>query len=66
MLEDIETKKINLIITKDLSRLGRNYIEVGYYLEIYFPHRKVRYIAINDGIDTFLDNSSNYISQEHI
>ncbi len=59
MLEDIETKKINLIITKDLSRLGRNYIEVGYYLEIYFPHRKVRYIAINDGIDTFLDNSSN-------
>ena len=59
LLEDIEHKKVNIVITKDMSRLGRNYIEVGYYLENYFPLNKVRYIAINDGVDTFADSSSN-------
>ena len=38
MLQDIEAKKINCVITKDLSRLGRNYIKSGYYLEEYFPY----------------------------
>ncbi|HOM01552.1 MAG TPA: recombinase family protein [Acetivibrio sp.] len=59
LLRDIEDKKINLVITKDLSRLGRDYIKTGYYLEQYFPDRGVRYIAVNDGIDTFADNNSN-------
>ena len=59
LLEDIEHKKVNIVITKDMSRLGRNYVEVGYYLENYFPLNKVRYIAINDGVDTFVDSSSN-------
>lgn len=58
MLREIEVGKINLVITKDLSRLGRDYIETGHYLERYFPLRNVRYIAVNDGIDTY-DNSTN-------
>jgi len=52
MLSDIESKKINMVITKDLSRLGRDYIQTGYYLEVYFPQKDVRYIALNDNIDT--------------
>ncbi len=52
MIQDIESKKINLVITKDLSRLGRDYITTGQYTEIYFPSKKVRYIAINDGYDS--------------
>ena len=57
--EDIEDNKINLVITKDLSRLGREYIETGYYLEKYFPAKNVRYIALNDGIDTANKNNGN-------
>ncbi|NBH19735.1 DUF4368 domain-containing protein [Clostridiaceae bacterium] len=52
MIEDIESGKINTVITKDLSRLGRDYLQTGYYTEVYFPGKKVRYIAISDGIDT--------------
>ncbi len=52
ILNDIEEKKINLVITKDLSRLGRDYIQTGFYLERYFPEKDIRYIALSDGIDT--------------
>ena len=52
MLKDVEDGKINLVITKDLSRLGRDYIQTGYYTEVYFLQKHVRYIAVNDGIDT--------------
>ncbi|MGF7145034.1 DNA invertase Pin-like site-specific DNA recombinase [Anaerotaenia torta] len=52
MIEDIEAGKINCVVTKDLSRLGRNYILTGQYTELYFPSRNVRYIAINDGVDS--------------
>lgn len=52
MIEDIEDGKINCVVTKDLSRLGRNYILTGQYTEIYFPSKGVRYIAINDNVDT--------------
>lgn len=58
---DIEQGKIDLVITKDLSRLGRDYIDVGYYTEKYFPSKKVRYIAVNDGVDTFSKTSNNDI-----
>ncbi len=62
MIDDIEGGRINLIITKDLSRLGRDYIKTGYYLENYFPTKQVRYIAVNDGLDTFNeDNNSDFI-----
>ncbi|GHU97932.1 resolvase [Clostridia bacterium] len=52
LLNDIEDGKVNLVITKDLSRLGRDYIMTGYYMEIYFVEKRVRYIALNDGVDT--------------
>lgn len=53
MIMDIENEKINCVITKDLSRLGRNYLQSGSYIEMYFPKHNVRYISINDGIDTY-------------
>lgn len=62
MIEDIELGKINMVITKDLSRLGRDYIETGEYIEKYFPLHNIRYVALLDGIDTFLDSSSNDIA----
>ncbi|MDI6604528.1 MAG: recombinase family protein [Thermoanaerobacteraceae bacterium] len=52
MIDDVENGFINCIITKDLSRLGRDYIETGRYLEKVFPEFSIRYIALNDGIDT--------------
>lgn len=58
MIADIEKGKINLVIVKDLSRLGRNYILCGQYTEIYFPERNVRFIAVNDGVDTINDAGS--------
>lgn len=52
MIRDVESGKINAVITKDLSRLGRDYILAGQYVENYFPEHGIRYIAINDGVDT--------------
>jgi len=57
MLAAIEHGIVNLVITKDLSRLGRNYLETGHMIEDYFPRHGVRYIALNDGIDTERDNN---------
>ena len=59
MISDIENKEINMVITKDLSRLGRDYIDTGYYIEKYFPSKHVRYIAITDNVDTFDSNNTN-------
>ena len=52
MIKDIESGKINCVITKDLSRLGREIYETGNYIEDYFTEKNVRYIAINDGFDS--------------
>ena len=52
MIEDIEAGNVCRVITKDLSRLGRNYIEAGSYIELYFPRHNVQYIAITDNVDT--------------
>lgn len=52
MIDDIKRGRINCIVVKDLSRFGRNYIEVGRYLEMIFPMLNVRFIAINDNIDS--------------
>jgi DNA invertase Pin-like site-specific DNA recombinase len=49
---DIESNQVSIVITKDLSRLGRDYLTTGYYIEHYFPLHNVRYIAINDQVDT--------------
>lgn len=58
MMEDIKSGKINCIIVKDLSRLGRNYIEMGKYLEQIFPMMGIRFIAINDNYDNANSESS--------
>ena len=58
LLCDIENRTINCVIVKDLSRLGRNYVMTGYYLEQYFPLHSIRFIAINDNYDS-LNPSSN-------
>lgn len=52
LLEDAKTGKINLIIVKDLSRFGRNYIQVGQYIDYIFPTYNIRFIALNDNVDT--------------
>jgi DNA invertase Pin-like site-specific DNA recombinase len=57
MLNDIDNGNVNTVITKDLSRLGRDYIQTGYYTDIYFSKKKVRYIAVNDNIDTNRDDN---------
>lgn len=62
MLKDIESGRINCVITKDLSRLGRDYIQCGYYVEQYFPQKKIRYISILDQVDTFLETANNDIA----
>lgn len=58
MLDDAKTGKINLIICKDLSRFGRNYIQVGQYTDYIFPMYNIRFIALNDNIDTANSDSS--------
>lgn len=57
MIQDVENGRINMVITKDLSRLGRDYIMTGYYSEIYFPTKDVRYIALADDFDTAKGNN---------
>lgn len=58
MLEDIKSGRVNCVIVKDLSRFGRNYIEAGRYIEKIFPYLGVRFIAINDNIDTASEMSA--------
>ncbi|MCI8844717.1 MAG: recombinase family protein [Oscillospiraceae bacterium] len=62
MITDIEDRKVNMVITKDLSRLGRDYILTGHYMERFFPEHKVRYISLLDGIDTGVDSTANDIT----
>ena len=59
MIRDISSGKINMVVTKDLSRLGRDYIETGEYIEKWFPENDVRYVSVTDGIDTFSKNNGN-------
>ena len=52
MIEDIENGNVDTVIVKDLSRLGREYLQTGYYTEIFFPQHDVRFIAVNDNVDS--------------
>ncbi len=56
-MQDATDGKINLILTKDLSRLGRDYIEAGRYTDFVFPSLDCRFIALNDGVDTMHKNN---------
>lgn len=47
LIDDLENKKFDIVITKDLSRLGRDYIQTGYYIDVYFATKHIRYIAVN-------------------
>ncbi len=62
LIDDIEAGQVNMVITKDLSRLGRDYIMTGHYMERYFPEHRVRYISLLDGIDTGVDSTANDIT----
>ena len=62
MLADIEKGQIDTVLTKDLSRLGRDYILTGYYLERWFPEHGVRYISLLDGIDTRTESGANDVT----
>ncbi|WZL73537.1 recombinase family protein [Clostridiaceae bacterium 35-E11] len=61
LLRDIEAQRLEIVLTKDMSRLGRDYIQVGYYVEKYFPEKGIRYIAVNDHVDTGTDTNENEI-----
>lgn len=61
MFEDIKAKHINGIIVKDLSRLGRNYLNMGFFIENYFPKNNIRFISVNDNIDTLNDSKDNLV-----
>ena len=58
MLDDAKNGKINLIICKDLSRFGRNYIQVGQYIDYIFPMYNIRFIALADNVDTANSDSA--------
>lgn len=58
LLEDIRKGNVNCVLVKDLSRLGRNYIEVGNYIEQIFPLFNIRFIAVNDNVDSFKNPAS--------
>lgn len=59
MLEDINNKKINCVVVKDLSRLGRDHVMTGYYIETFFPENNVRFISILESYDSFKNQASN-------
>ena len=59
MITDIQKKKINLVIVKDLSRLGRDHVKTGYYIETFFPENKVRFISIMESYDSIKNQASN-------
>ncbi len=64
LIKDIEKERINMVITKDLSRLGRNYLKVGEYTDYFFPKHKVRYIAVNDNYDN--DKEDDFVAFRNI
>ena len=59
LLGDIKKKRINMVIVKDLSRLGRDHVETGYYMEKFFPENQIRLISIIENYDSFMNQASN-------
>lgn len=60
LVKDIECGLYDIVVTKDLSRLGRNYIQVGYYLEEFFPSHNIRFIAMHDNVDSMSESSDEF------
>ena len=60
LIADIEAGKIGTVITKDMSRIGRNYLEVGYYTEILFGQKNIHFIAIANGVDSEKQGSNEF------
>mgnify|MGYP002510034729 FL=1 len=60
LLQDIKDEKVNCVVVKDLSRLGHNLVETGYYIEMFFPSHKVRFVSVNDQFDT-IDGINNQL-----
>ena len=60
MMDGVENGTIKTVITKDLSRLSRNYLQVGMYTEMVFPRKGIRYIAINDGVDSAVGDTDGF------
>ena len=60
IIEMIEAGEVSTLIVKDTSRLGREYLQVGSYMEIYFPQKNVRFIAVNDGVDSAVESSNDF------
>ena len=56
LMEAVRQKEVNLVLVKDLSRLGRDYLEVGKYMDCVFPYYGCRFVALNDGVDTLRQN----------
>ena len=61
MMALVEEGKIGTVITKDMSRIGRNYLEVGMYTEITFPQNNVRFIAVNSGVDSANQQDNEFV-----
>ena len=60
LLDDVEMGYVSTIIVKDMSRFGREYLQVGYYTEHYFPEKEVRFIAVNDGVDSANEEDNDF------
>lgn len=60
LLDDIEMGYISTIIVKDMSRFGREYLQVGYCTEHYFPEKEVRFIAVNDGVESANEEDNDF------
>ena len=65
MIAEIEAGHIATVIVKDMSRFGRNYLEVGFYTEIQFPSKDVRFIAINNNVDSANPTDNDFTSSSH-
>jgi len=66
MIDDVVADKVYTVVTKDLSRLGRDHLGVGQYTEIYFLTHGIRYIAINDNVDTAYAHSNDFAALKNV
>lgn len=57
MIADIEAGIVDTVIVKDMSRFGRDYLKVGYYTEVFFPENDIRFIAVNDDVDSIKNDN---------